>query len=515
MSKPIHVRLTASLSERLTNSLRFLCCLLFQSAAFLFCSVALAADKPNVILILADDLGYGDLGCYGQQRIKTPRLDRMAKEGLRFTDFYAGCTVCAPSRCVLMTGYHMGHAYVRGNAGRTNPAIQILRDRDVTVAEVLKQTGYATALCGKWGLGEEGSIGTPNKQGFDYFFGYLNQFHAHNYYPAYLLKNESRFPMKNVVPGEGEFGSGVASQRIEYSADLITAEALAWIEQNKDQPFFLYYAPTIPHANNEGRSEGMEVPDLGEYAKTDWPPNQKAHAAMISRLDADVGRLLDLLKKLNLDEKTLVLFSSDNGPHREGGNDPDFNNSNGPLQGIKRDLTDGGIRVPFLARWPGKIAPGTSGFVGGFQDLLPTLAELAGATAGVPRDTDGLSIVPTLLGQAAQQKQHGYLYWLFYERGAGQAARMGNWKAVQQPYHTPVRLYNLEQDIGEERDVAAEQPAVVARLKAAMQAAYTPHENWQLPDAAEGAKAAGKAKATGKAKSQPQKEARQPTNKNK
>jgi arylsulfatase A-like enzyme len=446
--------------------------------------------KPNIILILADDLGYGDLGCYGQQRIKTPRLDRLAKEGLRFTDFYAGCTVCAPSRCVLMTGYHMGHAYVRGNAGRANREIQILRGRDVTVAEVLKQAGYATALCGKWGLGEEGSIGTPNKQGFDYFFGYLNQFHAHNYYPAYLLQNESRYPLQNVVPGEGEFGSGVATKRVEYSPDLITAEALKWIEQHQDQPFFLYYAPTIPHANNEGRNDGMEVPDLGEYASTDWPHNQKAHGAMISRLDADVGRVLDLLKKLNLDDNTLVLFSSDNGPHREGGNDPDFNDSNGPLRGIKRDLTEGGIRVPFLARWPGKIAPGTSNFIGGFQDILPTLAELAGADDGVPTDIDGLSIVPTLLSQSAtptrsvsegRQRQHDYLYWLFYERGAGQAARSGPWKAVQQPYHTPIRLYNLESDLSEQRDVAADHPEIVARLQAAMRAAYTPHENWQLP----------------------------------
>lgn len=461
-----------------------------------------AADAPrgpNLVLIVADDLGYGDLGCYGQKQIKTPRLDRMAREGLRFTDFYAGCTVCAPSRCVLMTGYHMGHAYVRGNAGRTNREIQVLRDRDVTLAEVLKQAGYATALCGKWGLGEEGSIGTPNKQGFDYFFGYLNQFHAHNYYPAYLLKNEARFPLKNVVPGEGEFGGGVATERVQYSPDLITAEALAWVEQHthqhKDQPFFLYYAPTIPHANNEGRNAGMEVPDLGDYANTDWPPNQKAHAAMISRLDADVGRLLDLLKRMNLDENTLVVFSSDNGPHREGGNDPDFNDSNGPLKGIKRDLTEGGIRVPFIVRWPGKIAAGTSPFTGGFQDVLPTFAELAGASAHVPSDIDGLSIVPTLLGHANQQKPHDYLYWLFYERGAGQAARMGPWKAVQQPYDTPLRLYNLEKDLGEEHDVAAEQPEMVAKLKAAMQAAYTPHGNWQLPAPGEAAQGGGKKKA--------------------
>jgi arylsulfatase A-like enzyme len=460
-----------------------------------------ADGKPNIVFIMADDLGYGDLGCYGQKRIQTPHIDRLAKEGLRFTDFYAGCTVCAPSRCVLMTGLHTGHAHIRGNAGKERPEIQILRDSDVTVAEVLKKAGYATALCGKWGLGDEGSIGTPNKQGFDYFFGYLNQFHAHNYYPAYLFQNESRYPLKNVVPGEGPFGTGVATTRVEYSADLITAEALKWVEQNKDQPFFLYYSPTLPHANNEGGKNGMEVPDLGKYASTDWPPQQKAHAAMISWLDADVGRLMGLLKKLGLDDNTLVFFSSDNGPHREGGNDPDFNDSNGPLAGIKRDLTEGGIRVPFIARWRGQIAAGVSDYVGGFQDLMPTLAELAGVASDVPKHCDGLSIVPTLWGEVARQKPHDYLYWTFYERGGGQAARIGPWKGVQQPLDSALRLYDLGSDIGEQRDVAAQHPEVVAKLITTMKAAYTPHENWKFPDP--GQPAAGKGKAVQKAKVAP------------
>lgn len=479
---------------------------LWVAAAFLTTSLhftAFAAEnasRPNIILILTDDLGYGDLGCYGQKRIQTPNIDRLAKEGLRFTDFYAGCTVCAPSRCVLMTGYHMGHAYVRGNAGQQNRLIQCLRDEDVTVTEVLKKAGYATALCGKWGLGEDKTAGVPTRQGFDYFFGYLNQHHAHNYYPAYLFKNEERHPLKNIVPGEGEFGSGVASRKVEYSGDLITAEAMKWVEQHKDQPFFLYYAVTLPHANNEGGQQGMEVPDLAQYASNDWPPQQKAHAAMISRMDADVGRLLALLDKLGLADNTLVLFSSDNGPHREGGNDPDFNDSNGPLKGIKRDLTEGGIRVPFIARWPGKISPGVSNFVGSFQDFLPTAAELAGASPGVPSNIDGLSIAPTLLGQPDKQKQHDYLYWAFYERGGAQAARMGDWKAVQQPLNTSVRLYNLAKDIGEEQDVAAEQPAVVAKLQAAMQAAYTPHENWRFPDPTSTPGAGGKGKGKQKAK---------------
>jgi arylsulfatase A-like enzyme len=451
---------------------------------------AVAAEPgrpPNIVLILADDLGYGDVGCYGQKRIQTPHIDRLAQEGMRFTDFYAGCTVCAPSRCVLMTGYHMGHCWVRGNAGQ-NRLIQCLRDQDVTLAEVLKKAGYATALCGKWGLGEEGTAGVPTKQGFDYFYGYLNQHHAHNYYPAYLFRGEERVPLANVVPGSGDFGVGVATKKVEYSADLITAEALKWVErcaqENPDRPFFLYYAVTLPHANNEGKKEGMEVPDLGQYAATDWPPQQKAHAAMISRLDADIGRLMARLKALGQDENTLVLFSSDNGPHAEGGNDPSFNDSNGPLRGIKRDLTEGGIRVPFIVRWPGKIKAGTtSDFPGSFADVLPTLAETAGAGDRLPKNLDGLSIAATLHGRPADQQQHDYLYWAFYERGGAQAARQGKWKAVQQPYRSPVRLYDLSQDLGEERDVAASHPEVVARLTAAMQAAYAPNENWKFPEA--------------------------------
>lgn len=446
-------------------------------------ATAVTAAPPNIIFILADDLGYGDVGCYGQQRIQTPHIDRLATEGLRFTDFYAGCTVCAPSRCVLMTGYHTGHAHIRGNAGKERPGIQVLRDSDVTVAEVLKNAGYATALCGKWGLGDEGNIGVPTKQGFDFFFGYLNQGHAHNYYPEFLIKNTERFPLKNVVPGNPRSGIGVATKQVDYSADFITGEALKWVEEHKDEPFFLYYSPTLPHANNEGGQNGMEVPELGQYANNDWPPQQKAHAAMISRMDADVGKLMDLIKKLGLDNNTLVFFSSDNGPHREGGNNPDFNNSNGPLKGIKRDLTEGGIRVPFIARWPGKITPGVSNFAGGFQDILPTLAELTATTDAVPKNIDGLSIVPTLAGHPADQKPHDYLYWTFYERGGGQAARVGNWKAIQQPMDSAIRLYDLSQDLGEDRDVAAQHPDIVAKLSATMKAAYTPHENWQMPTA--------------------------------
>ncbi len=437
----------------------------------------LRAERPNIIFILADDLGYGDLGCYGQQRIQTPNLDRMAAEGLRFTDFYAGSTVCAPSRCTLMTGYHTGHALIRGN-GKDN-----LRPEDVTVAELMQNAGYATGLFGKWGLGHEGSTGLPTRQGFDVFYGYLDQHHAHNYYPSYLMRNEARVPLANVVPGEGEWGQGVATVKKDYSHDLVMHEALQFVEAQRTQqkPFFMYLALTIPHANNEARDAGMEVPELGAYADLDWPAPQKAHAAMITRMDRDLGRLFETLRRLGLDERTLVMFSSDNGPHREGGNDPDFNDSNGPLRGIKRDLTEGGIRVPMLARWPGKIAAGrTTSFAGAFWDVMPTLAELADAQAGVPPDVDGLSFVPTLLDRG-EQAQHPYLYWAFYEGNAGQAVRMENWKAVKQPYFSELRLYDLSKDLGEQHDRAAERPEIAERMQAAMSEAHRPAERWKFP----------------------------------
>jgi arylsulfatase A-like enzyme len=432
--------------------------------------------RPNIVFILSDDLGYGDLGCYGQKRIQTPNIDRMAREGMRFTQMYAGSTVCAPSRCVLMTGLHTGHCFIRGNA-RVD-----LRPSDVTVAEVLKTAGYTNGLVGKWGLGTEGGVGVPTRQGFDYFYGFLDQRHAHNYYPHFLMRNEKRVILKNEVPGAGPFGSGVATRKVEYAHDLFAKEALDFISQNKERPFFLYLALTIPHANNEARNKGMEVPDLGIYKDKDWPAPQKGHAAMITRMDTDIGRLFTLLKTLGLDEKTIVFFSSDNGPHREGGNNPDFNNSRGPLKGIKRDLTEGGIRMPFIARWPGKVPAGTTAdFIGSFQDMMPTLAELAGVSDKVPSGLDGISFVPTLLGHPEKQKKHEILFWAFYERGGARALRMGNWKAVQQPIKTPVRLYDLEKDIGETRNVAKENPEVVEKMTKIMDREYTPSEKWKFP----------------------------------
>jgi arylsulfatase A-like enzyme len=308
--------------------------------------------------------------------------------------------------------------------------------------------------------------------------------HAHNYYPTFVLRNEQRVRLRNIVPHEGAVGQGVAVKRVEYSDDLFAQEALAFLDRNKDRPFFLYLAWTIPHANNEAGQQGMEVPDLGEYKDRDWPEPQKGHAAMISRMDADVGRLLARLEQLGLADKTVVFFSSDNGPHREGGNDPAFNRSSGPLRGIKRDLYEGGIRVPFLARWPGHIPAGTtSDFIGAFWDVLPTVAELAGVADKVPAGLDGLSFVPTLLGQPTGQKRHEYLYWAFYERGGARALRHGKWKAVEQPLHTPVQLYDLETDLGERHDLAAGHPEVVGEMRQTMISADTPSARWKFPKA--------------------------------
>lgn len=433
---------------------------------------------PNIILMMADDLGYGDLGCYGQARIQTPHLDRMAKEGLRFTDFYAGSTVCAPSRCTLMTGLHSGHSYIRGNAK------QALRPSDVTMPQILKQAGYKTGLYGKWGLGNSKTTGAPNQKGFDEFFGYTDQVHAHNHYPSFLWKNGQRFPLKNIVPNETPVGAGVSSNKLEYSHDVVTAGAMEFIDQNQNGPFFLYLAWTLPHTNNEAKKEGMEVPSLGVYENLDWPAAQKAHAAMITHMDKDVGRLLAKLKQLGLDENTIVLFTSDNGPHSESGVNPLFNHSSGFLKGHKRSLTDGGIRVPLIARWPSKITADQKTDLISFNgDLFPTFAELATASDKVPAEIDGLSILPTLLGQKDQQKQHDYLYWAFYEQGGGQAIRKGDWKLVEQPIGSPPRLYDLTDEVIEGNDRSSERPELVTELTKLMADAYKPSEEWKFPEA--------------------------------
>jgi uncharacterized sulfatase len=441
------------------------------------------STPPNLIFILADDLGYGDLGCYGQERIRTPRLDRMAAEGMRFTQVYAGSTVCAPSRCALMTGRHMGHARVRGNAGGLR---QALRGEDVTVAHLLREAGYATGLVGKWGLGDVGAgdPGLPRRQGFEGFFGYLNQRHAHNYYPSFLWRNEERVRLRNTVPNEDAEGAGVSDNRVEYSADLITDEALAFIRRHRERPFFLYFAPTIPHANNEAGAAGMEVPDLGWYRDRDWPAAQKAHAAMVSRLDRDVGRLLDLLQELGLDQRTIVFFSSDNGPHREGGFNPAFSRSSGPLRGLKRDLYEGGIRVPMLVRGPGRVPAGrVSDQVWAFWDFLPTALDLAGARARVPADTDGLSMRPALEGRR-QRRQHEALYWEFHEGGFKQAIRAGDWKGVRLGPGRPLEVYDLRRDPGETVNLAGQRPEVVKRLAGLLARARRESPDWPVLQAA-------------------------------
>lgn len=429
---------------------------------------------PNIVLILADDLGYGDLGCYGQKVIQTPHIDQMAAEGMRFTNCYAGSTVCAPSRCCLMTGLHTGHAFIRGNARIPLPP------EEVTVAEVVKKAGYTTALIGKWGLGEVDSTGHPNRQGFDYFYGYLNQGHAHNYYPEHLFRNEEKVPLRNVVDRskKPDHPGGVATKRVDYSHDLMTEEALGFVKKNAENPFFLYLAYTIPHANNEAGKDGMEVPDFGLYANRDWPKPQKGHAAMITRMDSDVGRLFDLLKSLKIDNNTIVFFTSDNGPHKEGGADPEFFHSSGPLQGYKRSLHDGGIRVPGIVRWPGKVKAGSeSDLPWAFWDFLPTAAELAGVDA--PKAIDGLSIVPTILGRG-EQPQHDFMYWEFHEgRSSKQAVRMGDWKAVR-IWKQPLALFNLATDLAEANDLATEKPDVARKIEAYLKTARTESEDWPM-----------------------------------
>ena len=420
---------------------------------------------PNIIFILADDLGYGDLGCYGQKKIQTPNLDRLAAEGMRFTQCYAGSTVCAPSRSVLMTGQHTGHTRVRGN----DPVVP-LRAEDGTVAQLLKQRGYRTGLIGKWGLGDENTDGTPGKKGFDEFVGFLNQTHAHQYYPTNIWRNDSVWLLDGNTNG----------LKGEYVHDLFARAGNNFVRVNKNFPFFLYLAYTIPHANNElGKKSGngMEVPDDAPYSKETWPQPEKNKAAMITRLDADVGRMLDQLKALKIETNTVIFFSSDNGPHSEGGSVAKFFNSSGGLRGIKRDMYEGGLRVPMIVRWSGRIKPGAvSDFPWAFWDFLPTAAEIAGVKT--PAGLDGQSVLPVLLGQEA--KPHEYFYWEFHERGSKQAARMGDWKAVRIAPGKPLELYNLKTDLAEKHDLATKHPDVIAKMETIIKTARTEAKEWPL-----------------------------------
>lgn len=454
------------------------------------CAASAADRKPNIIFVLADDLGYGELGCFGAKEISTPVLDRMAAEGMRFTQFYAGSPVCAPSRSALMTGLHTGHTRVRGNAGKGNQIPQTLRTGDVTIAELLKGAGYRTALIGKWGLAPAGTEGVPTKKGFDYFYGYLDQGHAHNPYPPFIMRNEERVKLRNQLMGpagekEDGTGAGVAKDPLDFVPDLMAQEVLKWVEQNKEQPFFLYWSLITPHANNEGtrHGRGQEVPDLGQYKDKPWPEPDRAHAATITRLDADLGRLLELLKKLNLDENTLVIFSSDNGPHREGGNSPDFFQASGPFTGIKRNLKDGGIRVPTIFRWPGTIPAGkTVGAPGWFPDMLPTFCELAQTTAPISPALDGQSLAGLLKDPAIAPKPRPVFYWEFHESGFSQALLMDErWKAIRlKGPSESIQLFDTQTDVAELKNVATENPALIERATALFQSERTESVDWPI-----------------------------------
>lgn len=410
------------------------------------------ADPPNLIYIVVDDLGYGDLGCYGQQVVQTPRIDRMAREGLRFTDHYAGHTVCRPSRLVFLTGLHSGHTAIAGNVPYVLPADAM------TVTRLLQKAGYRTGGVGKWALGDNGTTGHPNQQGFDFFYGYLDQGAAHDYYPEFLFRNHEA----ERLPGNLNSGQrNVSSKKVTYAHSRITDEALAFVRRNHERPFYLNLTWTIPHTNNEaGRIEknGQEVPNYGIYANRDWPDPEKGFAAMVTLMDQDLGKLLDLLRELGIADRTIVIFTSDNGPHQEGGHKVEFFDSNGPLQGFKRSLFEGGIRVPMIAWCPGRIQPGVSDHPSAFWDWLPTACELAGVE--IPAKIDGLSFAPTLVGDTSRQQRHDYLYWRW---NRFRAVRMGNWKGVQQGDR--LQLFDLSQDIGEQHDLAEQRPAVAARMK--------------------------------------------------
>ena len=440
-----------------------------------------ARRRPNIVFILADDLGWGEIGVHGQQQIRTPNIDRLAAEGMRFTNAYSGATVCAPSRSTLMSGLHTGHSPVRANGGG-NPILA----EDVTVAEVLKQAGYRTGCFGKWGLGDIGTSGVPWEQGFDEFFGYLHQLHAHYFYPEYLWKNDEKYPLEG---NRRDVAAGV------YSADVIHEQAMDFLRSHvrqtqalaaqapdgEETPFFLYLAYTPPHGEYQVPAESAEpyrgkfpeqpIPARGGHAAQ--PEPYATYAGMIARLDGHVGEVLDALDELGIAEDTLVIFTSDNGPSPPN-NELELFDSNGPLRGRKGELYEGGIRAPFLARWKGRVPPGsTSDILTSFWDFLPTAAELAEAPA--PQGIDGVSIAPTLTGEGEQQ-EHEYLYW---EHPGGdlkkhyRAARMANWKAIRNGEDAPLELYNLDDDLGETTNQAESHPDVASRMAAILEQAHS------------------------------------------
>ncbi len=437
-------------------------------------SAAAAADKPNLIFILSDDLAQGDLGCYGQKLIQTPNLDRMAQEGTRYLQGYCGTSVCAPSRSTLMTGLHTGHCPIRANREIQPEGQKPLPAGTITVAKILKDAGYATACCGKWGMGMFDTTGSPLKLGFDHFFGYNCQRHAHSYFPAYLYNDDQRFELP------GNDGKGVGKT---YAQNLIADETLKFVRTNKDRPFFLYYSITLPH----GR---FEIDDQGVYKGKPWTETQKNYAAMVTRLDTDVGRLLSLLKELKIDEQTLVMLAGDNGssfdPKSEVGKL--FDQASNGLRGFKRGLYEGALRQAALARWPGKVPAGrVTDEPWAFWDFLPTAAELAGTAVPAECKTDGVSLVSFLKGGPAPKRDH--FYWELHEGTSLQAVRFGDWKAVRNGPEAPIELYDLKTDAGEAHNLAAEKPDLVAKAEALMKASRSDDPDWPLVQ-----KRAGKAK---------------------
>ncbi len=446
--------------------------LLLAATAF----AAAPAPRPNLVFIMADDLGYGDIGPFGQQRIRTPNLDRLAAEGTCFTHYYAGGSVCSPTRSVLMTGQHTGHTRIRGNHGRAGLARVPLLASDVTVAEVVKSAGYATAIAGKWGLGEPGTEGIPNRQGFDRWFGYLNNDLAEFYYPEKIWRNEEEITLSGNLGG----------RRGQYSNDLMTEEALAFIDDHRDRPFFLYLAYTSPHAL-------LEVPEdsLAEYrgkfpepaadgagGKNQVREPRATFAAMVTRLDREVGRVLERLHRHGLERNTVVFFCSDNGaPARAG--IADFFGSDGGLRGHKGSLFEGGIRAPMIVRWPGQVPAGRrSDYPWGGWDVLPTAAALAGAAP--PPDIDGISVVPALCGEVRERP--GHFYWEHHQKTFSQAVREGRLKAVRENPSAPILVFDLAVDPAETRDLAASQPAFVARARDLFRSARTESSHWPVPE---------------------------------
>ena len=446
----------------LKNSLQSVAVLPF---ALSMCSKKnLVEKKPNIVILMADDLGYGDPGCYGQKLIKTPNIDKLAQTGLRFTSAYAGGPVCTPSRSVLMTGQHNGHTAARDNIPHYHTYLQA---SDTTIAEVLKQAGYRCGGVGKWSLGDAGTVGRATNKGFDMWFGYLNQDHAHYYYPEYLDDNDDRLEL-----------AGNTELRQNYSHDLLVERALRFIKESKNGPFFFYGAFTLPHfAARDEDKDGLTVPTTEPYTDKDWDERSKKYAAMVHILDRDVGRILDLIKELGIEKNTLVIFTSDNGGHSTVWQEFD---TNGPLRGYKRELSEGGIRVPFIAKWPAKIPAGaTTDEIIAFQDMMPTFAEIAGADC--PANIDGISVMDVLCGKK-RAKTHDFLYWDYghCRDRYDQVVRLRQWKGIREGADGKIQLYNLETDIGETHDVAEQHPDIVREIASIMKTAASPNDRYPI-----------------------------------